>query len=861
MLDRQYYMYSIDTSHFYSSREQYLHNMNVRYRSEYKDVQKKLREIKEKLKQSGYSAGDIKLLTSGKTNELNVPEHSHEYIAQYLRWNKIGKHKREKEKDAKEKLLTLLSNKVNVNELSNGKNHIRSLHENRLNITNIISVFDSALSRTIGITQNELTNDLIVVQIYHFDVFKDILFHGFTFQGEKYRYFTSSAGQIRKKKALFIKEAVWNKIEKTIMCGLTIESINAKGGNNVNKHLAYMALTNSATDEWKEFDIDKTIVIDDFETKVPGTFDFVDETDYSITRKTDDVPIPHTDGAGMILPCASTKNFMFRSPWIKGLLGVFDFRKFIEVNHCSPIITDIYNKKHDVLKEDIQIIFTKSQFKMHNYYDSWEEYKTAFKTYRCTAGKCNVEEERIPNGRLNYQMLQTLTDITDDEVDLLTRKSAERINNICASMKTMMEIFGVTPYNKNMTPFQKALKLYPALLNDTYTKDILRDIKNSLVKKYRSGKLEVNGKYTFLLPDFYAACEYWFGHIKNPQGLLDNQEVFCHLYRKYDKLDCLRSPHLYKEHAIRNNTAHSSYGERAGKIREWFPTNGIYASTHDLISKLLMYDVDGDKSLVVADKDFIKIAERNMKGIVPLYYNMRKAEPVTLNHANIYAGLYAAFTGGNIGTYSNRIAKIWNDDVFISGSEKEKQEAVDCVKRLCCQNNFVIDFAKTLYKPEFPDDIKETIATFSKGKLPAFFVYAKDKEKSQVKKRNESLVNKIYERIPDKRINTRALKLETIDYRKMMSDKTTICAKEVSDLYNKRNRQYRYMLNMKDEDKDNLTYVACTIREEFNHLGYTEETIADMLVEYLYGREKRYKQLLWFCYGQYIVKNLKKNNP
>ena len=44
------------------------------------------------------------------------------------------------------------------------------------------------------------------------------------------------------------------------MCGLTINKINAKGGNNVNKHLAYMALTNSATDEWPEFDIDKSIV-------------------------------------------------------------------------------------------------------------------------------------------------------------------------------------------------------------------------------------------------------------------------------------------------------------------------------------------------------------------------------------------------------------------------------------------------------------------------------------------------------------------------------------------------------------------------------------------------------------------------
>ena len=59
-----------------------------------------------------------------------------------------------------------------------------------------------------------------------------------------------------------------------------------------------------------------------------------------------------------------------------------------------------------------------------------------------------------------------------------------------------------------------------------------------------------------------------------------------------------------------------------------------------------MYDVDGDKSLVVADQDFVRIAERNMNGIVPLYYNMRKAEPTQLNNKNIYAGLNAAFTGG-----------------------------------------------------------------------------------------------------------------------------------------------------------------------------------------------------------------------
>ena len=324
--------------------------------------------------------------------------------------------------------------------------------------TNVISVFESSLTRTIGIKKDELTDALIVVQVYYFDVFKDLSFYGFMYKGEKYRYFTSSAGQIRKKKAVFIKESVWNQVEKTVMCGLTIDKINSKGGNNVNKHLAYMALANSATDQWVDFDIDRCIVIDDFETNVPGTFDFIDETDYSIERKTGLVPIPHTDGAGMILPCLMNKNTMFRAPWIKGLLGVFDFVKFIKVNNYSPIIKDIYGKEHDVIEENIQIIFTKSQFKMYKFYDSWDEYKTYFKKYNCQAGRCNTEEDRVKNAKINYQMLQTLTNISDEEILLLASKSIEKITNICTSEKTMMEVLGITPYNDNMTPLKYILR-------------------------------------------------------------------------------------------------------------------------------------------------------------------------------------------------------------------------------------------------------------------------------------------------------------------------------------------------------------------------------------------------------------------
>ena len=861
MLDSQINMYSVDTGHFYSNHEKYLHDMNCKYRRERNYINNKLPELEKKLKEIGYSSDEIKLFKADKSEDVKkeILEEHIDTIQEYILWNNLIRHKREKAKESKEKLLTILSNKVNQNELTDGKDHIRSIREKELHDNNIISVFESSLTRIIGIEKDELTDALLVVQVYYFDVFKDISFYGFMYKGEKYKYFTSSAGQIRKKKAVFIKESVWDKVEKSIMCGLTIDKINSKGGNNVNKHLAYMALANSATDEWKDFDIDRCIVIDDFETNVPGTFDFIDETDYSITRKNDVVPVPHTDGAGMILPSVMTKNTMFRAPWIKGLLGVFDFKKFIEVNNYSSIIIDIYGQEHDVITEDIQIIFTKSQFKMYKYYDSWDEYKDNFKKYHCQAGRCNTEEDRIKNAKINYQMLQTLTNITDDEIDLLVSKSVEKITNICNSEETMKEILGITPYNENMTSFQKAVKIYPALLNDTYAKDVIREVKNSLLKKYRSGKLEINGKYTFLLPDYYAACEYWFGHIETPNGLLADKEVFCWLYKYYEKLDCLRSPHLYKEHAIRFNVANKVYEDRVNKIREWFTTDAVYTSTYDLISKILQFDVDGDKSLVVADPDFIRIAERNMNGVVPLYYNMRKAEPMELNNKNIYSGLNAAFTGGNIGIYSNNISKIWNNEVFISGTDEEKQQAIDCVKLLCMENNFCIDSAKTLYMPKRPDWFKPIVSDFTNKKLPAFFEYAKDKDKSQVENRNDSFVNKLFKRVPNKPINTRGLKLDKLDYKQLMHNVNMVCSNEVSELYEKVSREYSFQVNMKDEYIDNLRYLACEIRKQFNDLGYSDETISDMLVERIYKSNSRRKQLLWFCYGKQIVDALEKN--
>ena len=172
--------------------------MNCKYRRERNYVQNKLPEIEKKLKQFGYTDDDIKYFKNNKPEEVDIIDNSYDTVLEYLHWIDLIRHKREKAKESKAKLLTLLSNKVAQNELTDGKDHIRCIKEESLNDTNIISIFDSALSRTIGIKQDELTDALMVVQVYYFDVFKDISFYGYTYKDEKYKYFTSSAGQIRK---------------------------------------------------------------------------------------------------------------------------------------------------------------------------------------------------------------------------------------------------------------------------------------------------------------------------------------------------------------------------------------------------------------------------------------------------------------------------------------------------------------------------------------------------------------------------------------------------------------------------------------------------------------------------------------
>ena len=758
-------------------------------------------------------------------------------------------------KSYKGKYLKLLEN-----EIQNNEHLVRTLKSSAFNIYNCVALFSSNLTRMFGLDDfNEPTKEIVILECKDSDrnILRQVIQNGIFIDGNKYRFFTASAGQTRLEKIQVIKEELWKKYERVIMSGLTIEAINnsPEGGMNINKFLAYLSLNCSATDEWKDFDIDRCIVVDDFNTKVGGWVDYVNKNTFKITRQMMKVPIDHADGAGMVLPGVSKKNFMVRIPWMKGLLTSVDFIKFCKaerkVNNEADRykIKDIYGKEYDLIKDNIQILFTKSQFKMWKYYNSWEQYKDYFKKYNCKANKCNEEEEVFRQAKLNYQMWQTLTDVTGEEIKYFTESSIDYIRKAHTDRAFMQDILGATMDNKHRSYLQEALRIHPEMLQESYIKERLEDSIEKKAKEVRSGKInDIKASNTFILPDIYAWLDWLFNGTKEPKGLLENGEVSCKLYKDVKNLVVNRSPHLFKEHGCRKNIINKD-------TKKWFTTNAVYISTHDLISKLLQLDVDGDHALVISEPKFYEIAERNMENVYPLYYEMGKAKPIQINSINIYESLTTAYDAGNIGKFSNALTNIWN-------SEKAKVYVKE-MKIICALNNWSIDCAKTLEMPVPPKDIEDLLENRFK-KVPYFFKYAKGKKSTQVYKKNDSTVNKLCNAV-DTMKNTNynfGAGFGKFDHRILLNNTKM----KVSDINEQIKNKYLELKNIKINTKDNDVKRAFydTLHYEFKryckmiNMDIVEAT--DMIIKYVYVKRKDMnKTVLWNILGDLIINNMVNN--
>lgn len=751
-----------------------------------------------------------------------------------------------------------------------------------LKLSKKIAEFESDMSRTMELQTNDHTFDKIIVKWKNLDLLEQLVLDGFTMDllvdgriiQKKYRYFSSSAGQLRTDKTAFLSEDIWEKIKDHIECGLTWEMINSKGGVNVNKMLAYWSLCSSASIPWPEFDIDKAIVIHDVEAEVTDRMLYI-KSDYTTEDGIRTVKINHTDGAGMIDVNATiipedlrNKNFMFRGNYFKGLLSPFPFYMFCEEHGVKPVVVDYWGKQHDLIKEGIQVIFFESQFKLAKFYPDWDSFKRAYKRCGCQFSIAQFEEDYPPDKNYNYQMTQTLTDFTDEEIKAYTAKTHKKILDMAKNSKAMLQTLKAS--SDSYLKDKVALYLYPELLRDGYSRSQLKDIKKRMLLDAKSGAIRCKNKRLYAIPDWYGVCERVFLGIERPVGLLKKDEIVCRPYLNYEKADVLRSPHLYFEHYIAKIN-------KDPEVYRWFPSDGIVTSMHSLVSRILQFDVDGDMLNVVVDPTIIEVAERNLKeyDVIPLFYDAAKASPEQISKEALFKGLKRAHLYSNIGEISNMLTRLWNRD------KPDRYVAA----LLTALNNWRIDGAKTGAVNEYTNypEVEKRVNKATggpNGRMPHFFQFSKNgrrdktthrKKKRQWAKTNNSTMNRICAAFDDiGNINMNWAGVPAFNWQMLLSEPCLYSRTDiVSEFFELDSIKVSLAISSSEEspaDKEILDnsiiideYITDTLVRKFGSL----EICYPYIVKHLFADDglakPSHKQTFWRIFGDMAIENLKRN--
>lgn len=744
--------------------------------------------------------------------------------------------------------------------------------------------------------QIPLITEYMIMDCKNLLILEQIIERGVMIDGCKYFVYSSSTNQQKNKQICLMQEKFFNENKSKLLCGLTLDIINSKGGCNTGKYLAYTSLVFSKSVESEyQISIDEVIVLPEFETYVMEKVNYLDMDTQKIKEKTMSVPVNHMDGAGMFLPNALPQSAQIRGGYIKGCVFPFDFRQFIIKKQedgkipDDAVILDAWGNPVSVsyIRDNIKMILNDSQLKMRKYYSSWDEYKEKFKENQlkiCINNALHYPKTDNPLTMSAYQFYQTIPrkNVTGEKIEKLCKNTIEIINDYKTNGNAVLEILGVDDDEKELEAFHAVIKSYPDMVCDPYVRSKVESKIKNIRKKGMAGKPFIQGFYNYICPDLYAACEHWFCGESNPQGLIPKNHVYNGFYndKDVDEVCCLRSPHLSDcEHGIRSLV-------KSDECERWFHGMDTVISVHDLLVYTLVCDNDGDECLITHDRAFIDLLDRNK---LPMYYEMKKAEPLEINGKNIFECLKRSFENSQIGKISNVLTKYLN---------QQDEPDLNFVRVMTSFNNHCIDYPKSQYMPVLNEDYRKIYDELSDRQClyPYFFKYAKDKDSDQCEeyqKNEKSNVNRISKHImlhtrkntdniwkdmPDEK-GFRPEYLQLKDYKvNRISNTYKELQKELIRLKALNNNKFRKKLKEQYENNLKISSLGyepfyCYCNQRIRSIVEAEYKIGEGIgirkkaAEYLLdieyfqeeNRNKSNKDILWNCFGDILFDNLKTN--
>ena len=576
------------------------------------------------------------------------------------------------------------------------------------------------------ILEQEISKVLFVKDIVNVNIdgkksdFNQFRTKGFYLNGIHYIYLCSGSGQIRRNTATFINEEYYERVVKTLNCGLDEKTSDFV----LAKYSAYFALAFSSI-LWVR--TPRVCVIKDFYNTLkqePVDFIYHDENDEGkakIEERKMDLEVNCADGQGLIDPSFAKLwsedmhlkytpcSFVVRSCFIKGNLATFDFKEYAKV-HGITTIKDRWGKTYNI--DDIDVLLSESQFKTYKYYSSWQEYANYMSKGNIHWGVARynkIEDEEYVLA--NYQYIQALTLDTED-IKQLIAPTVEWIQQICSGdlLYAMLYAFGNKSINVEYNNLYGSAKTNPmraliknaSFLDDTYVQQKLYKNITESINHAKIGKIWIHGNYQFMVSDPIAQCQSALG--LPVTGALKRDEVWSDFWTKRNAkvLDLCRSPMIdVHEH----NPCNVHYSDDASYWYKYM-TSGIIFSIYDTSTfRAEDADFDGDIILSTDNPYFLKGSHKDHNIIT---YEKGLATPAKMTINNITATVMKGF-GTGVGGFSNTATILYAMAAIFDkpGHEDQHQEIMTRIKLLREIVGQEIDRIKGADKPSLPPEWKK----------------------------------------------------------------------------------------------------------------------------------------------------------
>lgn len=564
---------------------------------------------------------------------------------------------------------------------------------------------------------------------------------GFFCDGIHYVRFKRSAGSARVGKCLFINEALYARMHKWELCGLSV-----KPGDKLDTAAfeSYISLTCSSIIDTVEIQPENILLIDDYnslfkEKCVAVTFDDKQKRLQSAIKEVD-ICNSIWDGQSLLdtslfAGCEKQGMMLLRNRFFKSCCFNTNLQAFFADNGITEV-SQLAGRTRAKSIADVKLVTTPSSIKYLKFgtFDQWLD------NLESTFGLVKHEKRtHFFNGRMvqcHYQLLNSLQ-LTYDETKKLVRPSMEYLNLIKDDPCVFRYSIKHTVVDDDNAPVEglnfKNDIIYKMLgVNDRFAETklyygFLKDATNAMSNSIKHGHLLVNGNYSTLFGNPIEMLKASIGAFDGTSGI-DIGTIHSRRFRPHmDILGC-RSPHVCSGNVwVAKNIPVAAIDHYFNLSREIVCVNSI---GENLLERLSGADFDSDTVMLTDNPVLLAAAKRN-------YNNF--PVPTKLVDAKKITRLYTpeSLCDMDIATSVNKIGEIINLSQELNTlmwDSINKGASIDSIMPLYCDiaqldvmSNIEIDSAKKEYPVDNTKELAELKAKYLRtdkgGKriMPNFF--------------------------------------------------------------------------------------------------------------------------------------------